>query len=312
VIARCCGNRHCPSCQSSKGTAWCQRQLARLLPCHYFLVTFTVPEKFRRFARGHPREAYTAMFRASSEALKTLAADPRRLGATTMGFFAALHTWGRDLNYHPHIHYVVPGGGLGSGGPWRSTPTNFFLPCEPLSILYRQKLRAALAEAEMLDKVDPSVWTQSWVVDSQAVGDGSSAVKYLAPYVFRVAISDQRIVACDETQVTFRYQRSGTRKWRTMTVGADEFVRRFLQHVLPSRLQKVRHYGFLSPNARRSIESLQWLVSAALDRLYRLACFVETVTPSQPALICSECGQAMILMGYVLPWFTPWPRSRPP
>ena len=97
-----------------------------------------------------------------------------------------------------------------------------------------------------------------------------------------------------------------------MTVGADEFVRRFLQHVLPSRLQKVRHYGFLSPNARRSIESLQWLVSATFGLLYRLACFVEIVTPSQPALICHQCGQAMILMGYLLPWFTPWPRSRPP
>ena len=207
------------------------------------------------------------------------------------------------------------GGGLDAGGQWRSTPSNFFLPCEPLSILYRQKLRTALADAAMLDKVDPSVWSQSWVVDCQAVGDGSSAVKYLAPYVFRVAISDRRIVACNETHVSFRYQPSGTRKQRTMTVDASEFVRRFLQHVLPSRLQKVRHYGFLSSHARHSIESLQWLVAAALDRLYELAWFVEIVTPAQPKMACAECGLAMIFVGYQparpARWIE-WPRSRPP
>jgi hypothetical protein len=298
--------------KQGKGAGWLQRQLAKLLPCHYFLVTFTVPEEFRHFARSHPREAYTAMFRASSEALKALAADPKRLDATTMGFFSALHTWGRDLNYHPHIHYVVPGGGLDASRQWRSTPTNFFLPCEPLSILYRQKLRAALAEAGMLDEVDGSVWNQSWVVDCQAVGDGSSAVKYLAPYVFRVAISDRRIVACNDTHVTFRYRRSGSRRWRTMSLEAEEFVRRFLQHVLPPGFQKIRHYGFLSPNSRQSIESLQWLVAATLDLLYRLFWSVEIVSMAQPAVWCAECGQAMLLMACRPAMPVPAPLGQPP
>ncbi len=312
VIGRSCGNRHCPSCQSGKGADWLERQLAKLLPCHYFLLTFTVPEKFRQFARRHPREAYAAMFRASSEAIKTLAADPKRLGATKMGFFAALHTWGRDLSYHPHIHYVVPGGGLDADGQWRSSPMGFFLPCEPLSILYRQKLRAALAEAELLSQVDPEVWNQSWVVDCQAVGDGRSAVKYLAPYVFRVAISDRRIVACNDTHVTFRYRRSGSRRWRTMSLEAEEFVRRFLQHVLPRGLQKIRHYGFLSPNSRKSVESLKWLVAATLDLLYHLFWSIEIVTAPQPAVLCAECGHGMLLICCLPPQPAPAPLGQPP
>lgn len=312
VIGRSCGNRHCPSCQSGKGAAWCKRQLGRLLPCHYFLVTFTVPETFRSFARKHPREAYAAMFRASSEALKTLAADPKRLGAVQMGFFAALHTWGRDLSYHPHIHYVVPGGGLDANGQWRSTATNFFLPCEPMSLLYREKLRAALDEAELLGEVDPSVWRESWVVHCQAVGDGRSAVKYLAPYVFRVAISDKRVVSCNESHVTFRYRKSGSRRWRTMTLEAHEFIRRFLQHVLPRGLQKVRHYGFLSPNSRHSAESLAWLAAAAQGLLYRLVWSVAIVVAPRPPVRCAECGQPMFLIAYFPPAGVPCPRSRSP
>jgi len=312
VIGRSCGNRHCPSCQSGKGADWLKRQQAKLLPCHYFLVTFTVPEKFRQFARSHPREVYAAMFRASSEAIKTLAADPKRLGATTMGFFGALHTWGRNLSYHPHIHYVVPGGGLDAGGEWRSSRMNFFLPCEPLSILYRQKLQAALAEAQILDQVDSTVWNQSWVVDCRAVGDGQSALKYLAPYVFRVAISDRRIVACDDTHVTFRYRRSGSNRWRSMSLEAEEFVRRFLQHVLPRGFQKIRHYGFLSPNSRQSVESLQWLVAVAFDLLYSLVWSVEIVAAAQSAVLCAECGQAMLLIACHPPPTAPVPLGQPP
>ncbi|WP_197443165.1 IS91 family transposase [Lignipirellula cremea] len=313
VMGRSCGNRHCPSCQSEKGGVWCERQLARLLPCHYFLLTFTVPQAFREFARRHPRAAYAAMFRASSDALKTLAADPKRLGVTTLGFFGALHTWGRDLNYHPHLHYVVPGGGLDAEGQWRQTPTNFFLPCQPLSLLYRGKLRAALDAEGLLDEVDDSVWSESWVVDCQAVGDGAAAVKYLAPYVFRVALSDKRIVACDEQSVTFRYRRSGSQRWRTMRLDADEFVRRFLQHVLPRGLQKVRHYGFLSPRAGQSIESLKWLVAAALGLLFWLAWTETIIAPPTPDFACSECGGPLMRIRFEPPPPPrPIPTSQPP
>lgn len=240
-------------------------------------------------------------------------AAPRRWGPCIISAPTADGvTWGRDLSYHPHIHYVVPGGGLDASGQWRATPENFFLPGEPLSILYRQKLRAALNEAGLLAEVDASVWDQSWVVDCQAVGDGCSAVKYLAPYVFRVAISDARIVSCDQTRVTFRYRKSGSRRSRTMTLEAEEFVRRFLQHVLPRGLQKVRHYGFLSPHARQSAESLKWLVAAAQGLAYWFLWSVAIVAPARPAVRCAECGQPMFLIAYFPPAWVPCPRSRPP
>ncbi|MEQ8789866.1 MAG: transposase [Pirellulaceae bacterium] len=312
VRGRSCGNRHCPSCQAGKGVRWCARELQRLLPCHYFLLTFTLPQELRALARRHPREVYTAMFRAASDALKTLAADPRRLGASRLGFFAALHTWGRDLSFHPHLHLVVAGGGLDAEGNWRSTPPNFFLPCEPLSVLYRGKLRVALGT--LAQQTPAAVWRKSWVVDCQAVGDGGSAVKYLAPYVFRAAISDRRIVHCDQQQVTFTYRRSGSRRKRRMTLSGEEFVRRLLQHVLPRGLTKVRHYGLLSPNSRLSLESLKWLVAAALGVLVWLACTTHTTANHRRALCCAECGEPLLLLAVLppCPVMLVEPRSRPP
>ena len=269
-------------------------------------------EAYLQFARRFPSEAYSAMFRASGEAMKTLAADPKRLGAKEIGFFGVLQTWGRDLNYHPHVHYVVPGGGIDEDGEWRSTAANFFLPCEPLSILYREKLRAALNEAGLLQEVDPAVWEQSWIVDCKAVGDGAAAVQYLAAYVFRVAISDERIVSCDDDTVTFRYRPSGSRRDRTMTLEAAEFVRRFLQHVLPPRLQKVRHYGLLSPRAKRPLVSTKWLVALALGRIHWMLWLVEIAAPPAADVVCAECGGAMFVVEFI-PSPTPSRlRSHPP
>jgi hypothetical protein len=262
VMGRSCGNRHCPSCQKDKAQAWLEKQTGRLLPCPYFLITFTVPAKLRALVRSHARATYTALFEASSEALKTLAADPRHIGTNRPGFFGVLHTWGRDLNYHPHVHYVVPGGGLADDGEsWLPSGAQFYLPVRPLSILYRAKFKDAMRRAGLLDRIDPDVWKEPWIVHSKAVGDGRASLKYLAPYVFRVAISDSRIVYCEEGQVTFTYRKSGTSHWRKMTLDATEFIRRFLQHVLPRGFQKVRHYGFLSPNSREPFESVQWLVA---------------------------------------------------
>ncbi len=189
-----------------------------------------------------------ALFEASSAAIKTLAADPKYVGTTQCGFFGVLHTWGRTLDYHPHVHYVVPGGGISEdGSQWLPSRADFFVPVRALSILFRAKFRDALERAGLLSEVDPAVWRQDWVVHSKAVGDGRASLKYLAPYVFRVAISDRRIVACEDGQVTFSYRRSGSNRWRKMTVDAFEFIRRFLQHVLPSGFQKVRHYRLPEP-----------------------------------------------------------------
>jgi hypothetical protein len=191
AMGRSCGNRHCPTCQQDKTKAWLETQTGRLLPCPYFLLTFTVPAALRAWIRSHQRIAYAALFEASSEAIKTLAANPKHVGAATCGFFGVLHTWGRSLDYHPHVHYVVPGGGLGAdGSQWLPSHPHFFVPVRALSTVFRAKFRDALARAGVLAQVDAAVWRQDWVVHSQAVGDGRASLQYLAPYVFRVAISD--------------------------------------------------------------------------------------------------------------------------
>lgn len=303
VMGRSCGNRHCPSCQKDKAKAWLEKQTQRLLPCPYFLITFTVPAGLRAFARSHPRQAYQAMFEASSGALKALAEDPRHIGTKRPGFFGVLHTWGRDLTYHPHVHYVVPAGGLSEDGEsWLPSGNQFYLPVRPLSILYRSKFRACMERAGLLGQIDPAVWKQLWVVHSQAVGDGRTSLRYLAPYIFRVAISDRRIVSCENAQVTFTYRKSGTSHWRKMTLDAMEFIHRFLQHVLPTGFQKVRHYGFLSPNNGEPFESVQWLVAAHYGFMFLLLSFSIEVSLEAPRVRCAECGQMMIMVAYLPPY----------
>jgi hypothetical protein len=156
-----------------------------------------------------------------------------------------------------------------------------------------------MERAGLLDQIDAAVWQQPWVVHSQAVGDGRASLKYLAPYVFRVAISDRRIVSCEDGRVTFTYRKSGTRHWRKMTLKRTEFIRRFLQHVLPRGFQKVRHYGFLSPNTREPFESVQWLVSAHYDFTFLLLSFSIEVGLELPKIRCGECGQMMVVVAYL-------------
>jgi hypothetical protein len=299
AMPRSCGNRHCPTCQQAKTRLWLEKQIARLLPCPYFLLTFTLPAKLRRFVRAHPRVCYAALFEASSGAIKRLAADPKYVGTKAPGFLGVLHTWGRALDYHPHVHYVVPGGGLNHDrSQWLPSRADFFVPVHALSKIFRAKFRDCLRRAGLLDQIDPSVWRQDWVVHSQAVGDGQASLKYLAPYVFRVAISDRRIVCCDRGKVTFSYRKSGSRRWRKMTVDAPEFIRRFLQHVLPTGFQKVRHYGFASCNSKQSIESVRWIVTLHYDLLFLLLPQQSPTTP-QPRIRCAVCGGAMIVVGFV-------------
>src|SRR5271169_1446558 len=213
AIGRSCGNRHCPTCQHDKTEEWLETQTGRLLPCPYFLVTFTLPPELRAVARSHQRIIYSALFEASSEALRKLAADPKFLGTDRLGFWGVLHTWGRTLEYHPHVHYVVPGGGIDADSSrWLPSRADFFVPVKALSPIFRAKFRDALAREGLLNQVDPAVWDRDWVVDARAAGDGQAALRYLASYVFRVAIGDHRIVWCDDGMVTFTYRRVGSNR----------------------------------------------------------------------------------------------------
>jgi hypothetical protein len=267
AMGRSCGDRHCPRCQRDKAEAWLEKQTDRLLPCPYFLVTFTLPAALRDVARSHQRVVYSALFEASSAALRALAADPKYVGTDRLGFFGVLRTWGRTLEYHPHVHYVVPGGGLSADGSrWLASRADFLVPAKALSIVFRAKFRDILRRQGLLDLVDSAVWHRDWVVHSQPAGDGRESLRYLAPYVFRVAIGDHRIVSCDDGKVTFTYRRVGSNRPRKMTLDALEFLRRFLQHVLPAGFQKVRSYGFLSPASAIAIELVRWLITLVTIR----------------------------------------------
>ena len=299
TVGRSCGNRHCPTCQQEKTRAWLEKQIDRLLPCPYFLVTFTLPAELRALARSHRRVVYAALFEASSEALRTLAADAKFVGTDRLGFFGVLHTWGRTLEYHPHVHYVVPGGGLSADGSrWLPSRADFLVPVQALSIVFRAKFRDILNREGLLNLADPAVWRRDWVVHSQAAGDGRAALGYLAQYVFRVAIGDHRIVSCDDGHVTFAYRRVGSQRPRRMTLDASEFLRRFLQHVLPTGFQKVRHYGFLSPNSSTSIEAVRWLITLHNGALFTLLAATAAVPAAQPAPQCTVCGGRMSVLGF--------------
>jgi hypothetical protein len=257
-----CRNRHCPQCQHQQGQAWLERQTMALLPVPYFMVTFTIPAALHQVTRLHQRTLYNILFRASAKALQELAGDPRYAGGQ-IGMIGVLHTWGRQLNYHPHVHYLVPAGSLSyDGRRWVSSRRTFLVPVKALSILFRAKFRDALKKTEWFDEVPSDVWQQDWVTHCQPVGKGEAALRYLAPYIFRVAISNTRILKVAAGQVTFRYRPSGSNAWKRCTLSVFEFLRRFLQHVLPKGFVKVRYYGFFSHSAQHLIPWIRSLLDA--------------------------------------------------
>ena len=297
-VGRSCGNRHCPNCQSDKTQAWLAKRTAQLLPVPYFLVTFTVPEALRKIVRSNQQACYQTLFDAGSGTIRELASGPRFIGTDRLGFFGTLHTWGRDFTvYHPHVHFVVPGGGVSQDGScWQAGPANFLLPEKAASTVYRAKVRDAMREAGLFDEIDSEVWKQKWVVDVEAVGDGRGTLKYLAPYVYRVAISNNRIEAIDESSVKYRVTPTGSRQPYSRRVSGEEFVRGFLQHTLPRNFQRLRYYGFASPNSKLSMAWVSMLVCFYLGWCYLLARQAAPEPPAKRPVRCAECGGEMQLV----------------
>jgi len=240
-------------------------QTERQLPGHHFMITFTVPQQLRPFIRSHQRVCYAALFKASSDTIKKLAADEKYIGGDLPGFLGVLHTWGRQLVYHPHIHYVVPGGALSKkDDSWHPSRIDFFLPVKAMSKIFKAKFRHEMTKSNLDSDIPEEVWDQDWVVNSRAVGTSAHSVKYLAPYVFKVAISNSRIIKVEDHKVFFRYKKPQSNRWRTMALDVIEFMRRFLQHVLPTGFMKVRYYGFLSPGASVPLEKIEALIELSL------------------------------------------------
>jgi hypothetical protein len=286
-----CGNRHCPQCQQHKTQQWLQHHLDKQLPGPHFLLTFTVPETLRPFIRSHQRFAYQAMFQASATALKRLATDERFIGTDLPGFTGVLHTWGRQLQYHPHIHYIVPGGGLSADRTtWRPSRANFFVPVKALSPIYRAIFKEAMHHAGLLEHIDPQVWTIPWNVHSQANHHGHSAFTYLAPYVFKVAISNRRIVSLQDRTVTFLYRKVGSARLRTAHLDVMEFLRRFLQHVLPEGFMKVRHFGLLHASCAVPLATVRLLMGQVHPSEGQPP---QRQPPPPRAARCPTCGTSM-------------------
>jgi hypothetical protein len=264
-----CRNRHCPKCQGSRQAQWLEDRAKDLLPVEYFHVVFTVPAEVSALALQNKRVLYGILFQASAATLQAIAADKRHLGAE-IGFLSVLHTWTQDLRHHPHVHCVVPGGGLAPDGRWIACRPGFFLPVRVLGAMFRGKfvaqLRAAFerrelefqgalqplgeraAFAAMLDRVMQKPWV---VYSKPPFGGPAQVLKYLARYTHRVAISNRRILAVDESGVTFRWRdRTNSNRERTMKLDGVEFLRRFLQHVLPRGFTRLRHYGLLGNRKR--------------------------------------------------------------
>jgi hypothetical protein len=298
-LYRSCGNRHCPTCQHHKTRQWLEKQIQRQLPGHHFLITFTVPEKLRPFMRKNQRVAYSALFKTSSDSIKKLAPDQHYIGADLPGFFGVLHTWGRTLQYHPHIHYVVAGGALSSSdGRWHPSTTDFYLPVQALAKIFRAKFRDEMINAGLFEQIPSEVWHIDWNVNSQAVPSSQACLKYLAPYVFKVAISNSRIVNVQDRTVLIRYRKPHSDRSRILALEVMEFIRRFLQHVLPTGFMKVRYYGFMNPNCKLPLDHIRSLIETT--RGFNSDLPKSAPKPRLP-ITCPSCGGLLKLRSLTLP-----------
>jgi hypothetical protein len=318
IASNSCGNRHCPTCQATAAARWLEKQAANLLPTPYFHLVFTLPDALDPVALSNPRIVSDLLLRSAAETILEVAADPQHLGAQT-GVLAVLHTWGQNLPFHPHVHCVVPGGGLSPEGTgWVASPRHFFLPVRVLSRVFRGKflagLRAALARGELrfatdqFERVLSAAAGRDWVVYAKPpFGGPETVLKYLARYPHRVAISNSRLLDFEGGEVRFRYKdyAHGNRK-RVMTLTALEFVRRLLFHVLPTGFVRIRHSGILANRHRHEkLELCRRLLGAGSmsepglpeeTRERR-----ESRSPITPTRVCPVCGAGRMIVVEELP-----------
>ena len=308
-----CRSRSCPTCHGSDTERWLEKRRKELLPVLYFHVVFTLPKSLREIARSHQRLLYSCLMKAAAQALMTLARDPKYLGGT-IGLLGVLHTWTRAMGLHPHAHFLVPGGALSPDGlTWLPARRNYLVPLKALSSIFRAKFMAQARKALPQIAFPQDVWEKDWVVFAKPSVQGADKVlAYLARYVHRIAISNNRILSIESGKVTFRYKDSRDHRWKTMSLSALEFIRRFLQHVLPRGFHKIRYYGLFSPSNRN-------LMSQALDLLEEQEKTVEDGLQAGPsdqedkpwlrsAPNCPQCEKGFML---AIAWVSPHGRAPP-
>jgi hypothetical protein len=328
-----CRNRHCPKCQGAAAQQWLAEREAELLPLAYFHLVFTLPARIADIAYQNKAVIYDLLFKASSQTMLTIAADPKHLGAR-IGILSVLHTWGSAMTHHPHVHMIVPGGGFSLGGKsWLACRPLFLLSVQVLSALFRglflDKLRAAYQAGALqffgkhTRLIDPRafaaylapLWNTKWVVYcKRPFGGPKQVLRYLTRYTHRVAISNRRLIACDETGVTFKwkdYRIEGPDRYKVMTHATHEFIRRFLMHVLPAGFHRIRYYGLLATGKRAEN------VARARELLMPPIIPVKAINPhpaepEKPQHSCPCCGGPMIIIERFQPGATPHYRPSPP
>lgn len=260
-----CKNRHCPKCHGEKTRRWLDKQRARLLlHCPFYLLTFTLPAELRAVARAHPTIVYRLLMQSAAAAILKLSRDPRFLGPATPGLLAVLHSWTRAMLFHPHAHLLVTAGGMSDDGRVWIEPKHprFLLPERALSKIFQGKFRHRLKNAGLFALVPKAAWDQPWVVDCKHAGSGEKVLDYLGRYLFRIAIANSRLDRLDDDgSVSFHYRDNRTRQLKTATVSAEEFLSRFLAHVLPEGFTKVRYSGLFSSCNRNRLEAARTLLA---------------------------------------------------
>lgn len=317
IFYNSCRNRHCPVCQYGAKEKWVSAREAELLPVPYFHLVFTIPDLFYELALRNKKIFFDLLFKASSETLKDVAQNPKNLGAS-IGFISVLHTWTQKLLFHPHIHCIVPGGGISQNkAKWISSKKKFFLPVRVLSKVFRGKFLSAFESAyhqknltfhkNFCQYKDPSTFktllnkaaTKNWVVYSKEPFGGPKQVfKYLGNYTHRVAISNHRIVSCTENLVTFRWQdrKNGNQK-KTLTIPVVDFMKRFLLHILPSRFVKIRHYGILGNSCKKkALELCLLLISTNEDKYCKKNDVDILEDVKTEAFICPHCKKGKMIL----------------
>jgi len=302
-----CRDRHCPQCQQRASRRWSERQQQAILPVTYYHLVFTLPHELNGWMQLHPEVIYALLFKVVWQTLKAFAADPKRLGGR-LGMTAVLHTWGQNLSQHVHLHCLIPGGVLSKSNEWHAAKSTYLFPVRALSRHFRGNMVSALRgaansdklsrviRAGEVDKVLHQVMQKDWVVYSKpCINHTEAIVNYLARYSHRIAISDQRLISMDKDGVRFRYKDYQKNQYRTLTLSCDEFIRRFMMHVLPKGLMRLRHYGLLANRCRKA--SLE-MIRRSLARPTEVKAKRDEYDPTW--LPCPKCGQGHLLQSYRL------------
>ncbi len=301
LVPHSCGHRHCPHCQNHESQQWIERQLQKQVPADYFMLTFTLPAEFRSLTWLNQRVVYGLMFKCVWETLKSFTKNDVELGGMP-GAIAVLHTHSRELNFHPHIHIVMPAASIDKATrlwtckKWDNNAKKYLFNHNALAMVFRAKFLDVITSTGL--KL-PSNYPQEWVVDCRHVGKGNKALVYLGRYLYRGVIQEKDILSFKNGLVTFRYQNSKTKKYLTKTLSATKFLWQVLQHILPRGFRRARDYGFLHPNSKKLIQILQWV--------FRLnpALWIAKIKPRKK-MLCSCCGGDMFIVKTKIPhWFRP-------